>query len=123
MALTQTILDQIRDDIGTDLDVTDASPVGSLGIDLETVYNDANRGDSNVLQTALIVWRRRLGDIQSRSFDVTTGGALYNRSQRVKHFQRKIKELELLVDYRLVGINQDVTTAVKVAEDAAAAEF
>ncbi len=123
MALTQTILDQIRDEIGPDLDVTDEAPVGVLGVDLETIYTDATRGNLSVLRTALIVWRRRLGAMQSRSFDVTTGGALYTRSQRIKFIQRRIKELEILIDYTLVGVNQSLVSAVKVAEDADTAEF
>lgn len=122
MSLAQTVIDQIRDEIGTDPDFTDETPAGDLG-DLETIYNDVNRGDSDVLRTALICWKRRLGAIQSRSFDVTTGGALYSRSQRVRHFQRRIKELEIRVDYTLVGVNQSLISAVKVAEDAAVAEF
>ncbi len=36
MVLSQEIIDRIRDEIGPDQDVTDAVPVGTLGIDLET---------------------------------------------------------------------------------------
>ena len=124
MALATTIINQIRDEIGQDLDVTDealAEPA-PLG-DLETIYDDENRGDSSVLRTALIVWKGRLAAMQSRSFDATAGGRLLARSQRIRYLQRRVKELELLVDYTLVGINQSLVTAVSVAEDAASSEF
>ncbi len=124
MALTQTIIDRIRDEIGSDQDVTDAavSPSAPVG-DLETIYTDVNRGNYSILRTAMIVWRRRLAEMQSRSFDATGGGSLMARSQRVRYLQRRVKELEILVDYTLVGTNQTVTSAVKIAEDAASAEF
>ena len=124
MALATTIINQIRDEIGQDLDVTDevlAEPA-PLG-DLETIYDDTNRGNSSVLRTALIVWKRRLAAMQARSFDATAGGRLLARSQRIRFLQRRVKELELLVDYSLVGINQSLVTAVSVAEDAASSEF
>ena len=124
MALATTIINQIRDEIGQDLDVTDealAEPA-PLG-DLETIYDDENRGNSSVLRTALIVWKGRLASMQSRSFDATAGGRLLARSQRIRYSQRRVKELELLVDYTLVGINQSLVTAVSVAEDAASSEF
>ena len=124
MALTQTIIDRIRDEVGSDLDVTDAATTPSAPIgDLETIYTDVNRGNYSILRTALIVWRRRLADMQSRSFDATGGGSLMARSQRVRYLQRRVKELEILVDYTLVGSNQEVTSAVRIAEDAATSEF
>ena len=124
MALATTIVNQIRDEIGQDLDVSDA-PINEpppLG-DLETIYNDENRGNSSVLRTALIVWKGRLASMQARSFDATAGGRLLARSQRIRFLQRRVKELELLVDYSLVGINQSLVTAVSIAEDAASSEF
>ena len=124
MALATTIINQIRDEIGQDLDVTDevlAEPA-PLG-DLETIYDDVNRGNSSILRTALIVWKGRLASMQARSFDATAGGRLLARSQRIRFLQRRVKELELLVDYTLVGINQSLVTAVSIAEDAASSEF
>jgi len=117
MALDQTIIDQIRDEIGPDLDVTDADPPGPLG-DLETIYTDTDRGNFSTLRTALIVWKRRLASLQSRSFDATAGGSLMARSQRVRYLQRRVKELELLVDYTLKGTQSTVTPANTVTEDA-----
>ncbi len=124
MALATTIINQIRDEIGQDLDVTDealAEPA-PLG-DLETIYSDENRGNSSTLRTALIVWKGRLASMQKRSFDATAGGRLLARSQRIRFLQRRVKELEILVDYTLVGVNQSLVTAVSVAEDAVSSEF
>jgi hypothetical protein len=120
MALTQTIIDSIRDEIGQDLDVTDAIPAGPLG-DLETIYTDLNRGNLSTLRTALIVWKRRLAQTQAKSFDATAGGSLMARSQRVRYLQRRVKELEILVDYTLTGTNQTVLS--KYQQEEAAAEF
>ncbi len=112
MALAQTIIDKIRDEIGPDQDVTDAvtSPAAPLG-DLETIYLNVDRGNYSSLRTALIVWKRRLAAVHSGSFDVTAGGRLLARSQRVRFYQRRVKELELLVDYTLKGVNQDVLSS------------
>ncbi len=112
MALTQTIIDQIRDEVGGNLDVTDAtvSPPAPIG-DLETIYNDVKRGNQSTLRTALIVWKRRLAEMQLRSFDVTAGGSLLARSQRVRYLQRRVKELEILIDFTLKGVNQTLVTA------------
>ena len=108
MALTDSIINLIRDEIGPDLDVSDAaiSPDPAPLGDLETIYVDADRGNYSTLRTALIVWKRRLAAMQSRSFDATAGGQLFARSLRVRYLQRRVKDLELLVDYTLVGANQ-----------------
>ncbi len=124
MALATTIINQIRDEIGQDLDVSDealAEPA-PLG-DLVTIYSDVNRGNLSVLRTALIVYKGRLNGLGSRAFDVTAGGRLLARSQKARFYQRRVKELELLVDYTLVGVNQSLVTAVSVAEDAVSSEF
>ncbi len=70
MALAVAIIERIRDEIGPDQDVSDAAlatpaPLG----DLETIYIDVDRGNFSTLRTAYIVWKRRLGAIQARSFD------------------------------------------------------
>jgi len=120
MALAQTIIDRIRDEIGMDQDVTDvaAIPPAPLG-DLETIYIDTLRGNSSTLRTALIVYRRRLNSMQARSFDATAGGSLMARSQRVRMLQRRVKELELLVDYTLKGTNQGVLSTHQQVEETA----
>lgn len=112
MPLAQNIIDRIRDEIGSDQDVTDevANPAAPVG-DLETIYNDVDRGNSSTLRTALVVWKRRLADMQARSFDITSGGSLMARSQRIRFLQRKVKELEIIADYTLEGVNMDVVTA------------
>ena len=116
MALDPDILEQIRDEIGPDTDVTDEAPAGPLG-DLETIYISANRGNYSTLRTALIVWKRRLAAYQSRSHDATAGGSLMARSQRARFLQRRVKELELLVDYTLKGVNQDTVGNYEQNED------
>ena len=120
MALTQAIISRIRDEIGSDEDVSDEALLtpAPLG-DLETIYTDVDRGNYSVLRTALIVWRRRLADIQSRSFDATAGGSLMARSQRVRYLQRRVKELELLVDYTLKGTSISATPASRAADSSA----
>lgn len=117
MALSAQILGLIRDEIGNDLDFSDAIPhdpdEGQLD-SLENIYTDTERGNFNVLRTALICWRRRLGNLQARSFDVTTEGTLLNRSQRIRFLERQIKKYEVLVDDTYKGRNQEVQTPVSV---------
>lgn len=113
MALATSILNQIRDEIGTVADYSDT--------DLETIYVDEDRGNYSTLATALIVWRRRLGDLMDRSFDITTEGSLLARSQKVRYMERRIKELELVADETLRGENMS-TTGLNSYE-AASAEF
>lgn len=114
MALSSAIIDQIRDEIGNDDDFVDNDtdlPGESYTLgSLEGVYTSTSRGNEDVLRTALICWRRRLGNLQARSFDMTTEGSLYARSQRVRFIERRIKELELLVDTTHKGRNQDVVS-------------
>jgi len=120
MALAAAIIELIRDEIGPDLDITDEAetPPAPLG-DLEAIYTDTDRGNSSTLRTALIVWKRRLAALQARSFDATAGGSLMARSQRVKFIQRRVKELEILVDYRLKGVNESLTSAAVANADSA----
>lgn len=117
MALSQSIIEQIRDEIGPDEDVSDDAlvPAAPLG-DLETIYTDTDRGNLSTLRTALIVWKRRLTAVQARSFDATAGGSLMARSQRVRYLQRRVKELEILVDYTLKGSNQNVLSTHQQVE-------
>ncbi len=120
MALAQPIIERIRDEIGPDLDVSDeviAPDPAPLG-DLETIYIDVDRGNFSTLRTALIVWRRRLAAMQSRSFDATAGGRLMARSQRIRFLQRRVKELEILVDFTLKGVNQTVLAPNQGTESA-----
>lgn len=123
MALSQDIIDRIRDEVGNDLDVSDIAetPPAPIG-DLESIYTNVNRGNYSTLRTALIVWKRRLAAVQSRSFDATAGGSLMARSQRVRYLQRRVKELELLVDYTLKGVNQDVQSTYQQG-DTSTSEF
>jgi hypothetical protein len=124
MALNPAIVELIRDEIGGDADFADDSPTGAgqLG-NLEDIYTDSERGNSNVLRTALICWRRRLFNLQSRSFDIVTEGSLMSRSQRIKFLERRIKDLELLVDTTLKGKNMTVVSSAAEAAANAGAEF
>lgn len=99
MVLSVTIVNQIRDEIGEDTDYSDSN--------LEDIYVDGNRGNYSVLNTALIVWRRRLHNLQARSFDVATEGSLLSRHQRIKFIERRIKELEFATDGTIKGDNWD----------------
>ena len=117
MALDVAIVALIRDEIGNDADFSDDTPSASPQLDsLENIYNDVNRGNSNVLRTALICWRRRLFNLQERSFDIITEGALLSRSQRIKFIERKIKNLEALVDTTQKGKNMTIKSSVVVTD-------
>lgn len=104
MALDPTILRKIRYEIGTSY---------HTGVDddatLEVIFNDEDEGNSSVLVTALIVWRRRLAEFTNASYDVTTEGSLMSRSQRIKFIERRIQELENKVETTLTGTNMTVT--------------
>ncbi len=106
MPLSAAVIDQIRDEVGPDLDVTDEVPVGTLGIDLETLYLDDQRGNRSTLRTAYLVWKRRLAAMQARSFDMTAGGSLNARSQRMRMIRVEMFRLALLVDFTQKGTNQ-----------------
>lgn len=106
MALSQKIIDRIRDEIGPDQDVTDAAPVGTLGVDLESIFIDTDRGDFSILRTAYLVWKRRLSAMQGRSFDMTAGGSLMARSQRMRMIRVEMFRLALLVDFTQKGTNE-----------------
>ncbi|MDX1410512.1 MAG: hypothetical protein R3330_20320 [Saprospiraceae bacterium] len=109
MALDTDIVALIRDEIGPDLDFVDniADLTGDpeeLGA-LEDIYTDANRGRSNVLNTALICWRRRLAQQNARSFDVTKEGNWLARSQRVKFLMNRVEHYERLLRDKPKGKN------------------
>ncbi len=124
MALTTSTIALIRDEIGNDTDFADAIPAVSPQLDsLENIYNDANRGNSNILRTALICWRRRLNSLQERSFDIITEGSLLSRSQRIKFMERKIVGLESLVDTTQKGKSAIVVSTAKEADDGTTGEF
>lgn len=99
MVLDPGIVKLIRDEIGNGTDVNDNEPPGaSQWGSLEDIFNDVNRGNSHVLRTALIVWRRRLNNLLDRSFDFSQEGTQMFRRQKVSFCQRRILDLELLVD-------------------------
>jgi len=116
MALSQAVIDRIRDEIGPDQDVTDAVPVGVLGVDLETMFIDTDRGDFSILRTAYLVWKRRLAAMQGRSFDMTAGGSLMARSQRMRMIRVEMFRLALIVDFTQKGTNEDVLSKFEQEE-------
>ncbi len=116
MVLSQAIIDRIRDEVGPDQDVTDAIPVGSLGVDLETIFIDIDRGDFSILRTAYLVWKRRLAAIQARSFDMTAGGSLMARSQRMRMIRVEMFRLALIVDFTQKGTNEQVLSKFEQEE-------
>lgn len=101
MALSPSIVELIRDEIGPDPDFSDDSPhdtsIGQLD-SLENIYGNTNRGNLNVLRTALICWRLRRNDYVKRGFDASTAGTLMARRQRLAELNRIVKEYEILVD-------------------------
>ena len=110
MALAVSILNKIRDEIGTDQDFTDSA--------LEDIFIDTDRGGSSVLRTAWVVWKRRLNDLQQRSFDIATEGSLLSRRQKVTYMQDRVHELARIVDETYTGRNQSIQSPLTV-EDAA----
>lgn len=126
MALAENIIALIRDEIGDDLDFSNNDPHTSPQLDsLERIYTDEDRGNYNVLRTALICWRRRRNHLQARSWDVATEGSLLTRSQRLKQMDQQIKRYEVLIDTTYRGRNQLIQTPLAMEEDAATggAEF
>ena len=124
MTLDPLIVDLIRDEIGNDTDFSDNIPSTPPQLDsLEKIYDDPNRGDSNVLRTALICWRRRLNSLQERSFDIITEGSLLSRSQRIKFLERRILNLATLVDTTQKGKNMSTISSAEEADDGTTGEF
>ncbi len=121
MVLSQEIIDRIRDEVGPDQDVTDAVPVGTLGIDLETTFINKDRGDFSILRTAYLVWKRRLAAMQSRAFDMTAGGSLMARSQRMRMIRVEMFRLALIVDFTQKGTNEDMLS--KFEQETPGTEF
>ncbi len=124
MTLDPLIVDLIRDEIGNDTDFSNSTPSTPPQLDsLEKIYDDPNRGDSNVLRTALICWRRRLNSLQERSFDIITEGSLLSRSQRIKFLERRILNLATLVDTTQKGKNMSTISSAEEADDGTTGEF
>jgi hypothetical protein len=100
MPLAQAIVDLIRDEIGVETDFVDQIADEGAGelASLEAIYVDDNRGNSDVLRTALICWRLRRNSYVSRGFDATAGGSLMARRQKMLEYDRRVKEYEILVD-------------------------
>ena len=120
MALNNEVIKLIRDEIGDDPDFSDddasydsTSHLGSL----ESIYNSTNRGNENILRTALICWRRRRNDYVKRGFDATASGSLMARRQRMRELDRMVKEYELLVDTTARHSNDSVLSDYQQTAD------
>lgn len=92
--ISTSVLNRIRAQIGkaTETDVDDDGTIA-------TVYRDENMGNGDILLTSWWIWKRRLADLQTRSFDTTTGGGLMNRSQRIRHIKAEINSLEAIIGH------------------------
>lgn len=119
MALSAAIISLIRDEIGDDLDfVNNESEETADTVDsLESIYTDPNRGQSNVLITSLIVWRRRLANMQARGFDITKEGNWLARSQRVKFLLNRVNHYENLVKDKPSGHNAEILSRAEQSSD------
>jgi hypothetical protein len=109
MTLAANIVSLIRDEVGDGTDFSDNDPPSATQLDsLEAIYTDANRGNGNVLVTALIVWRRRLANMAGRGFDVTKEGSWLARSQQVDFYQQQVSKYERLVADRPQSRNGEI---------------
>ena len=95
MALDPAIISLIRDEIGDDVDFvnddTDLPGTPYAAYDsLENIYTDTDRGNYSPINTALIVYRRRLGNHTMRAFDLAKEGNWYARSQKTKYLQSQV---------------------------------
>lgn len=102
MALAAQIVNLIRDEIGHDEDFVDntvdlAANPNAYGA-LEDIYTDTERGNTDVLRTALVCWRIRRANYVKRGFDASASGSLMSRRQRMKELDKIVKEYELLIE-------------------------
>lgn len=90
-------------------------------VTVEMIYEDTDLADESIKLTAWFIWKKRLADLQVRSFDVTTGGALLSRSQRMRFIQNRITEIEFAIGAeelgRFRGVNADLQTSYQTDED------
>lgn len=135
MPLSQSIIDEIRTEIGRDDDfsnniphdstpVTADNPEAAAQLDsLESIYINVDRGNFSILVTALICWKLRLASMVYSSFDMTSGGSSMIRSQRIRFIERQILKLELLVDKTAAGSNDEIVTTYQQFGELEGAEF
>ena len=112
MALDPSIISLIRDEIGDDMDFVndngDLPGVPAAYDSLENIYTDGARGNYSPINTALIVWRRRLGNHTMRAFDLAKEGNWYARSQRTKFLQFQVDKYERLAGQKYTGKNAEI---------------
>lgn len=112
MALDPSIISLIRDEIGDDADFVnddgDLPGTPPAYDSLENIYTDGSRGNYSPINTALVVWRRRLGNHTMRAFDLAKEGNWYARSQRTKFLQFQVDKYERLAGQKYTGRNADI---------------
>jgi hypothetical protein len=118
MVLAVGIVELIRDEVGPDLDFANNTSeliAGQLD-SLENIYTNSNRGSTSVLRTALICWRLRRADYVKRGFDASTAGTLMARRQKLREYNRIVKEYELLVDTTAKHVNSTIQSTHQQSE-------
>lgn len=112
MALSDQIINLVRDEIGDDKDFVDADTdlpgIPPAFDSLENIYTDIERGNSSTLNTALVVWRRRLGNHQAHAFDIAKEGNWLARSQLTKYLQSQVLKYERLTGQKATGRNDKI---------------
>lgn len=117
MALDPDVVRLLRIEIGNGTDFSDDAPAADnqLG-SLEEFYEDAYVGNSNILQTALAVWRKRRSSYIDRSFDASNNGELVIRSQKMKFLNQMVARYEILVETTLRATTDTVQSNYQVNE-------
>ena len=115
MPLSTEVVRLIRNEIGDDTDFYDNISDGTPN--LETIYT--NEGQENILVTSLIVWRKRLANMNARSFDVTKEGAWLARNQRARFLMQMVNKYERLVkDKPRSSVHKIKSGTALIADDA-----
>jgi len=115
MALDPAIISLIRDEIGDDVDFVNdntdlpGSPYPAYD-SLENIYTDEDRGNYSPINTALVVWRRRLGNHTMRAFDLAKEGNWYARSQKTKFLQSQVAKYARLAGQAGQASNDAITS-------------
>ena len=100
MTLSAEIISLIRDEIGDethDFVNNDSDLAGSTAWDsLENIYTDTNRGNSSIINVAVVVWRRRLANYMDHAFDAAQEGNWLARSQKARYLRYMTARYERL---------------------------
>jgi len=120
MAFTAQQLRELLAEVG------EGTSVGTDDEDTMWLIYDSE-GDASILKTAWWVWKKRLADLNEKSFDVTTGGSLMSRKQRVAFIEDRIASLEwsmgAAVLDRTRALQDDVQSTLQINADLAGTEL